>query len=129
MYAESGASSAWARCWRQAYCDSDVGLEIPGLGVFVGPNLTTKKLTWKLDQVQIAAALKTGKRPDKRELAPIMLWRASTNLMEEDVSAIATFLRSLQPVVHKVRNPFGSKDKVTTFVMKVVASESAVDSK
>src|SRR3974377_707618 len=57
---------------------SEVGFEIPGLGVFHGPNLTPDKETglggWT--DAQVATALTTGKRPDGRELAPIMPWRA-----------------------------------------------------
>src|SRR5947209_8744190 len=43
---------------------SDVGFAIPGMGVFVGPNLTPDKETglgnWTNEQV--AAAIRTGKR-------------------------------------------------------------------
>ncbi len=51
---------------------SDVGLEMPGLGVFVGPNLTPDPETGlgKWTEAQIVTALQTGKRPDGRELAP-----------------------------------------------------------
>jgi hypothetical protein len=53
---------------------SDVGFEIPGLGVFPGRNITPDKETgignWTDDQ--IATALTTGKRPDGRQLAPII---------------------------------------------------------
>src|SRR5882724_3967105 len=52
---------------------SEVGFEIPGLGIFHGPNLTSDPETglgsWT--DAQIAAAITTGKRPDGRELAPI----------------------------------------------------------
>src|SRR5262245_21502128 len=57
---------------------SEVGFEIPGLGVFYGPNLTPDKETgvggWTDEQ--IALAIQTGVRPDGRMLAPIMPWRA-----------------------------------------------------
>ena len=56
---------------------SEVGFEIPGLGVFHGPNLTPDKDTglgsWT--EEQIVAAIQTGTRPDGRVLAPIMPWR------------------------------------------------------
>ncbi len=56
---------------------SDVAFEIPGLGSFAGPNITPDKDTgignWTNEQ--IVAALQTGKRPDGRDLAPIMPWR------------------------------------------------------
>src|SRR6516225_10843792 len=73
---------------------SEVGFEIPGLGVFHGPNLTPDKETglggWT--DAQIVTAMTTGKRPDGRELAPIMPWRAFANFTNEDVSSIVAFL-------------------------------------
>ena len=51
---------------------SEVGFEIPGLGVFHGPNLTPDKETglgnWSSEQ--IVTAIQTGFRPDGRGLAP-----------------------------------------------------------
>src|SRR5579862_3059482 len=76
---------------------SEVGFEIPGLGVFHGPNLTPDKETglgnWTGEQ--IVTALQTGKRPDGRELAPIMPWRAFAGLSKPDVQAIVAFLQSV----------------------------------
>ena len=107
---------------------SDVGFEVPGLGVFVGPNLTPDKETglgaWT-DQ-QIAAALTTGVRPGGRILAPIMPWEAFANLTKPDVAAIIAYLRSLPPVQHKVAGPFGASEKPTVFVMKVVPPPEGV---
>ena len=107
---------------------SDVGFEIPDLGVFVGPNLTPDKETglgaWSDEQ--IAAALTTGARPDGRILAPIMPWRAFANLTKSDVAAIVAYLRSLPPVQHKVAGPFGASEKPTVFVMKVVPPPDGV---
>lgn len=104
---------------------SEVGFEIPGLGVFHGPNLTPDPDTglgkWSVDQ--IVTALQTGKRPDGRELAPIMPWRAFSKLTKEDATSIAVFLKSIPAVKNKVPGPFGPKDKPTQFVMKVVPGE------
>jgi len=101
---------------------SEVGFEIPELGVFYAPNLTPDKETglgsWT--DAQIATALTTGVRPDGRILAPIMPWRAFAGLTKEDVGAMIAFLRTLPPVQNKVPGPFGPKDKPTSFVMKVV---------
>jgi mono/diheme cytochrome c family protein len=92
---------------------SDVGLDLPGMGTFVGPNLTPDKETglgnWSRDQ--IIAAIQTGVRPDGRILAPIMPWRAFSGLTKSDASAIAEYLKSLPPVSHKVPGPFGPGDK------------------
>jgi mono/diheme cytochrome c family protein len=101
---------------------SDVGFELPGLGVFLGPNLTPDKETglgnWT-DQ-QIVAAIQTGARPDGRMLAPIMPYHAFANLTPPDVQAIVAFLRSITPVQHKVPGPFGPTQTPTSFVMKLV---------
>jgi mono/diheme cytochrome c family protein len=101
---------------------SEVGFEIPGLGVFHGPNLTPDKETglgnWT--DARIATALTTGERPDGRELAPIMPWRAFTNLAKDDVDAIVAFLRSIPLVQNKVPGPYGSAQESAGFVMKIV---------
>jgi len=104
---------------------SEVGFEIPGLGVFHGPNLTPDSETgignWTV--AQIVTAIQTGKRPDGRELAPIMPWRAFADMSKDDATAIAVFLKSIPTVKNKVPGPFGPNDKATQFVMKVVAGE------
>lgn len=104
---------------------SEVGFEIPGLGVFHGPNLTPDPETglgkWSIGE--IVTALQTGKRPDGRELAPIMPWRAFANLTKDDATAIAVFLKTLPPVKNKVPGPFGPNEKPTEFVMKIVPGE------
>jgi mono/diheme cytochrome c family protein len=101
---------------------SDVGFELPGLGVFVGPNLTPDKVTglgsWS--DAQVIAAIQTGNRPDGRTLAPIMPYHAFANLTKQDVGAIVAFLRSLPAVAHKVPGPFGPAETPTVFVMKLV---------
>ena len=101
---------------------SEVGFEIPGLGVFHGPNLTPDRDTglgnWSNDE--IVAALQTGVRPDKRILAPIMPWKALAQLTKDDAMAIAVYLKSIPAVKNKVPGPFGPAEKPTSFVMKIV---------
>ena len=79
---------------------SDVGFEIPGLGVFPGRNITPDKETgiggWTDEQ--IATAMTTGKRPDGRELAPIMPYHAFSYMTKDDVAAIVAFLHSIPAV-------------------------------
>jgi mono/diheme cytochrome c family protein len=106
---------------------SEVGFEIPELGVFHGPNLTPDKETglgsWSTDQ--IVTAIQTGMRPDGRILAPIMPWRALAELTKEDATAIALYLKSIPAVKNKVPGPFAPTEKPTSFVMKIVPPPGA----
>ena len=101
---------------------SEVGFEIPGMGVFHGPNLTPDKDTglgnWSA--AEIVTALQTGVRPDKRILAPIMPWKTLAQLTKDDANAIAAYLKSIPAVKNKVPGPFGPTEKPTSFVMKIV---------
>lgn len=101
---------------------SDVGFEIPGLGVFVGRNITPDNETgignWTKEQ--IVAAIQTGQTPDGRELAPIMPWHALAQLTPEDANAIAAFLQSVKPVSHKVPDPAKPGEKVSTFMFRIL---------
>jgi len=103
---------------------SDIGFAIPGLGVFVPPNLTPSKTglkDWTVDQ--IVTAMTTGVRPDGRILAPIMPWRAFAHLTHQDAEDIALFLKTLPPVDHKVPGPFGPSQKPDVTVMTLVPAE------
>jgi mono/diheme cytochrome c family protein len=102
---------------------SEVGFEIPGLGVFYGPNLTPDEATGlgRWSERDIITAIRTGKRPDGRMLAPIMPWAGLATLTESDAQAIAAYLKSLPPVKNKVPGPFGPGEVPTSFVMKIVA--------
>ncbi len=104
---------------------SDVGFGIPGVGVFVGPNLTPDNDTGlgKWTNQQIVTAITAGERPDGRMLAPIMPWRDFAHLTRPDALAIAAFLKSLPPVSHKVPGPFGPGEKPTVFVMSVLPGD------
>lgn len=100
---------------------SDVGFAMPGLGVFVPPNLTPDKDTglgkWTTDE--IVAAITKGERPDGRILAPIMPWKDLAHLTKTDALAIAAYLKSLPPVRNKVPGPFGPSEKASVFVFSV----------
>lgn len=101
---------------------SEVGFEIPELGVFYGPNLTADKETglgaWT--DAQVMAAIQSGTRPDGRILAPIMPWRAYASLSQSDAQAIVAYLRSLPAVRNKVPGPFGPTETPTSFIMRIV---------
>ena len=101
---------------------SEVGFEIPGLGVFYGPNLTPDPETGlgKWSEADIVKAIQTGVRPDGRGLVPIMPWPAFAKLTKSDAEAVAAYLKSLPPVRNKVPGPFGPSQTPTSFVMKIV---------
>lgn len=99
---------------------SDVGFEIPGLGTFHGPNLTpdpTGLGSWS--EADIVTALRTGVRPDGRQLAPAMPWMGFASLTDKDASAIAAFLKTLPPVENDVPGPFAAGQATGGFVMKI----------
>lgn len=101
---------------------SDVGFEIPGLGTFFGPNLTpdpTGLGAWT--DKEIATALRTGLRPDGRQLAPAMPWMNYAALTDDDALAVAAYLKSLPPAANDVPGPFGPGEPTGGFVMRVVA--------
>jgi mono/diheme cytochrome c family protein len=101
---------------------SDVGFAIPGLGVFVGPNLTPDRQTGLGDwtEEQVVTALTKGQTPDGRVLAPVMPWHAYANLTKSDALAIAAYLKSLPPVTHLVGGPYGPNQNPAEFVMIVL---------
>jgi mono/diheme cytochrome c family protein len=101
---------------------SDVGFEIPGLGAFYGPNLTSDAETGigKWSEAEIVAAITTGIRPDGRKLATVMPWMNYAGLTPEDTTAIAAYLKSLPPASNKAPGPFGPGEKPTSFVMRII---------
>jgi mono/diheme cytochrome c family protein len=92
---------------------SEVGFQIPGLGIFYPPNLTPDEKTglgaWT--EEEIITALRTGARPDGRVLAPMMPWRSYAALNDSDAHALAKYLKSLKPVSHQVPAITGASEK------------------
>lgn len=101
---------------------SPLGFEIPGLGIFYPPNLTPDPDTglggWT--EAEIAKAVRTGQRPDGRELAPAMPWRAYSALTDADATALARYLRSLPPVRHAVPPMTGIGEKPPAPYLSVI---------
>jgi len=99
-----------------------IGFEVPGLGVFYPPNLTPDAETGlgKWSEADIIKAVKTGKRPDGRELAPAMPWHAYSALNDEDAKALAAYLKSLPPSQNAAPPP-GPKEKAPRPYMTVAA--------
>lgn len=83
-----------------ALAGSNVGFEIPGLGYFYPPNLTPDAETGlgKWSEAQIIAAIRTGARPDGRQLVPIMPYMSYAALSDADAQALAAYLKSLAPI-------------------------------
>lgn len=87
---------------------SDVGFEIPGLGIFYPPNLTndpTGLAGWSDEEV--VAAIRTGVRPDGRQLVPIMPYQSYAALTDDDAIALVRYLRRVPPVSNEVPEPVG----------------------
>ena len=104
---------------------SEVGFGIPGVGVFVGGNLTPDKETglggWTTEQ--IVAAITTGVMPNGRKLFPVMPWPDLAHLSADDSQAIAAYLKSLPPVKNAVPGPFGPKEAPSTLVSVIVPGD------
>jgi len=97
----------------RALAGSEVGFQIPGLGIFYPPNLTPDEKTglgaWT--EEEIIAAVRTGARPDGRILAPAMPWRSYAALNDSDAHALAKYLKSVKPVSHQVPAIAGPSEK------------------
>lgn len=82
---------------------STIGFEIPGLGIFYPPNLTpdneTGTGTWSTDD--LVKAIRTGARPDGRQLVPIMPYMSYAALTDADARDLAAYLKSIKPVRHQ----------------------------
>ena len=98
-----------------------LGFEMPGLGIFWAPNLTpdqTGLAEWS--EEEIVTAIRTGVRPDGRELAPIMPSGFFASLTDDDAAAIARYLKSIPPIEHKVPDPVGPGGKAEAPYMTLV---------
>jgi hypothetical protein len=95
---------------------------IPGLGIFYPPNLTPDEATglgsWSTED--IAKAVRTGIRPDGRELAPAMPWRSYAALTDEDAMALAIYLKSLPKVLNPEPEMVGPSGKASSPYLAVV---------
>jgi len=89
-----------------------VGFEVPQLGVFWPPNLTSHPTAGlgQWSEADIIRAVRTGVRPDGRQLAPAMPYMAYRHLSDEDARALAAYLKSLPPSDRKVPGPAQPQD-------------------
>ncbi len=87
----------------RAYSGSEMGWKGPW-GVRYAANLTPDLDTgigyWTA--AELAATLRTGKRPDGSVIGPPMPMANIMQLSQDDAGAIAAFLMSLKPVSHQV---------------------------
>ncbi|WP_119388402.1 c-type cytochrome [Taklimakanibacter lacteus] len=101
---------------------SEVGFQIPGLGIFYPPNLTPDHETglgsWSADD--IVKAVRTGERPDGRILAPAMPYKHYGRLTDEDAYALAAYLQSLKPIRHQAPAISGDAEKPTAPYLTVI---------
>lgn len=101
---------------------SQVGFEIPGLGIFYPPNLTPDRETglgaWS--QADIVKAVRTGVRPDGRQLVPIMPYPHYAKLTDPDASALAAYLKSVKPIRNAAPAIVGPTEKPTAPYLSVV---------
>ena len=104
---------------------SNIGFQIPGLGVFYPPNLTPDIETglgkWSEDEIMLA--VRGGLRPDERELVPIMPWPSYAVLTDEDGQALVAYLKSLPPMKFRAPGPFGEGETPTDPYLTVVVPE------
>jgi mono/diheme cytochrome c family protein len=101
---------------------SNIGFGIPGLGIFYPPNLTPDPETGlgEWSEQDIVTALRTGQRPDGRELTPVMPWRSYAALSDDDMRALVAYLKSLEPVRNPVSPPVGPNEKAPAPYLTVV---------
>lgn len=95
------------------FAGSEVGFQIPGLGTFYPPNLTSDTETGlgRWSEQDIAKAVRTGARPDGRMLAPAMPYQSYAKLTDADALALASYLKSLSAIRNKVAAPAGPSEK------------------
>ena len=84
-------------------------------GVTYGRNLTPDPETGigKWTEADIIKVFQTGTRPDSTAVLHPMPWPWLASMTKEDASAIAAYLKSLAPIVHKVPDKIPSDKKPT----------------
>jgi cytochrome c553 len=94
----SGSELGWVGPWGTTY-PRNLTPDSTGLGAWT--------------EEQIYTTLKTGHRPDGSVLLPPMPWQNVSNYSDDDIHAIAAYLKSIPPVAHKApdRLPPGVKPK------------------
>jgi mono/diheme cytochrome c family protein len=92
---------------------STIGFGIPQVGVVYPPNLTqdTETGLGSWSEADIVTAVRTGVRPDGRQLVPVMPWPSYSALTDEDAHSLAAYLKTLPPVRNAVPRMAGPNEK------------------
>jgi mono/diheme cytochrome c family protein len=111
---------------KRTLAGSEVGFGIPGVGVFVGGNLTPDKETGLggLTTEEVIAAITKGVMPNGRKLFPVMPWPDYAHLSPQDAEAIAAYLKSLPPIKNDVPGPFKPNEVPSTLVSVIVSGDA-----
>jgi cytochrome c553 len=98
-----------------------LGFELPGLGTFWPPNLTPNPegLGGWTDE-EVAAAIRTGVRPDGRQLAPIMPWQSYAALTDADAADLVAYLRSLPVSANRMPAPLAPGEPAPAPFLRVI---------
>ena len=82
-------------------------------GVVYPPNITPDKETgiglWSDQQIERAIRIGRGRHVDRR--IAVMPWQGYAKMTEEDVTAIVSYLRSIEPIHHQVPDEVKPGDK------------------
>src|ERR1041384_4091947 len=101
---------------------STIGFQIPNVGIFSPPNLTSDPETglgaWT--EKDIMTAVRTGVRPDGRVLVPVMPYHNYAKLNDADAGALAAYLKGLKPIRHKAPSIVGPSEKAAAPYLTVV---------
>jgi len=84
----SGSELGWQGPWGTSYPRNLTPHPETGIG------------NWS--EAEIVTALRQGQRPDKSPILPPMPWPAFAYMSDEDVYAIAAYLKSLPPIEHSL---------------------------
>ena len=92
------------------------------VGNFYSTNLTPDPETGlgRWSEADIIKAVRTGVRPDGRQLVPIMPYHSYGKLSDADARALASYLKSLKPVRNQVPGPVGPSEKPSAPYLTVI---------
>ena len=103
-----------------------MGFELPGMGIFWPPNLTPapEALGGWTDE-QVADAIRAGRRPDGRQLSPVMPWPSYSALTDQDVADLVAYLRTLPASANRMPAPLPAGGAAPAPFLRVVPPAGA----